>query len=104
MRRKRMKSNLVSSGTMRRCGITPRTTSAQTTTTMPTPTANRRYSTALSRWSDWHVPRTPPPHPIRHDQAGQGEGGEDRRDDADTESDGKTPHGTGTDEKQNGGG
>src|SRR5262245_61941596 len=100
MRRKRMKSNFVSSGTSRRCGITPRTTSAHTTAMTARRTATSRYSTAPLAESDRHVPRPPQPHPPGHDQPRQGEGGENGRDDADAERNCEAAYRTGADEEQ----
>src|SRR5918995_4376810 len=77
MRRKRMKSNLVSSGTMRRSF---------------TPTSDR------------NGPRAPPAEPDGDNQPRQRERSEDRCDDADAERHCKAAHRTGADIEQNSGG
>src|ERR1700722_12643059 len=71
MRRKRMKSNLVSSGTIRSSGM------------------ERCRRTFDSRLCYRQLLRAHPPDPPGHDQTGQGEGGEYGGDDADPERDGK---------------
>src|SRR3990172_6415760 len=78
MRRKRMKSNLVSSGTMR----------------------SRRNGILL----DGNALRAPPPDPVGDDQSRYGEGGEHGGDDADAERDGEAAHRTGADIEQHRGG
>src|SRR5882757_6072123 len=82
-RRKRMKSNLVSSGTM------------------------RRRRTAVSfvhvRGADRYALRADPAHPIGDDQAGHRERREQRRDDADAERHREAAHRPGADEEQHGG-
>src|SRR5258708_24599205 len=89
MRRKRVKSNLVLSGTMRSDGSSP---SAATTvsTAMRTPSPMRtRCVTKGSAFSNRHGLRPFPSHPARNDQAGQRKGGENRGDDAEAEPHGK---------------
>src|SRR5258707_9190307 len=92
MRRKRVKSNLVLSGTMRSDGSRP---SAATTvsTAMRTPSPIRtRCVTKGSAFSDRHALRPLPPHPARDDQAGQRKRGENRGDDADAQCHGEAAH------------
>src|SRR5471032_714503 len=74
MRRKRMKSNLVSSGTMR----------------------SKRTGYSLNRYAL----RAPPPDPISDNEPRQGEGGKNGRDNADAERHGKAAHRAGADIKQ----
>src|SRR5262245_59163519 len=80
IRRKRIKSNLVSSGTMRR---------------------RRMVFSAISNRNGL---RTLPAHPSGNNQACQGEGGEQRGENADAERDGKAADRAGADEEQHGGG
>src|SRR5436305_587944 len=104
MRRKRVKSKCVSSGTMRSDGSKP---SAATTvsTAIRTPRPMRtRCVTRNSAFSDRHAVRPLPPHPARDDQTGQRKRGENRGDDADAERHGKAAHRTGADVEQHGGG
>src|SRR6267154_2380357 len=104
MRRKRVKSNLVSSGTIRSEGNRP---SALTTvsTAMRTPSPMRtKCVTAGSAFSNRHGLRPLPSHPRCDDQAGKRECGENRGDDADAERDGETAHRPGADVEQHGGG
>src|ERR1700732_1748317 len=104
MRRKRVKSNLVSSGTIRSDGIRP---SALTTvsTAMRTPNPMRtKCVTAGSAFSNRHGLRPLPSHPARDDQTGKRERGENRSDDADAERDGEAAHRAGADVEQHGGG
>src|SRR6185312_2271503 len=75
MRRKRMKSNLVSSGTMR-----SRRTIDQSFIL--------RDATSRAARLDRHALRTLPAHPIGNDEPRQREGGEYGGDDADAERDG----------------
>src|SRR5271155_403902 len=81
MRRKRMKSNLVSSGTMR-----------------------RRRKVCLSLGSDWNGARPPHAHPISDNQPGQREGGEQAGENADAERNGEAAHRPGADIEQHRGG
>src|SRR3979411_3380221 len=82
-RRKRMKSNVVSSVTMRR--------------------RRTAFSFVLVRGSDRHALRADPAHPISDDQAGHRERREQRRDDADAERHREAAHRPGADEKKHGG-
>src|SRR5262252_7566917 len=86
MRRKRMKSNLVSSGTIRSNGM------------------ERCRRTSLPASGDRELLGPLPPHPPGHDQARQGEGGEDGRHDADAERDGEAAHRPAAEEEQHRGG
>src|SRR3974377_766118 len=86
MRRKRMKSNLVSSGTMR-----------------SRRTIDQSFILRAEPRSDWHALRTLPAHPVGDNQAGQGEGGEHRGDDADSERHRETAHRPSADVEQHGG-
>src|SRR6478736_6044375 len=90
MRRKRVKSKCVSSGTIRSEGNRP---SALTTvsTAIRTPSA-MRTKWVKAAFLDRHRLRPLPAHPPRHDQAGQGKRGKNRGDDADPERHRKTPH------------
>src|SRR6201987_4719675 len=83
-RRKRMKSNRVLSGTMRRW--------------------RKAVSLEFKAESDRDVLRSPPANPGRNDQPCQRERGEDRRQDTDAERHRKTPHGARPDEEQHAGG
>src|ERR1700727_295216 len=83
MRRKRMKSNLVSSGTMR-----SRRTSYLSNRVFSLP----RIHVAASFSSDRHHAGPPHPDPIGDDQSGQRECGEQRGENADTERHGKAAH------------
>src|SRR5665213_4463415 len=93
MRRKRMKSNLVSSGTMR---------SRRTYFSLRMILSENRFPlfgimrVPLNR----NALGAPPAHPGGDDQPRQGEGGEHRGDDADAERDGKAAHRPGADIKQ----
>src|SRR5258708_22809354 len=81
MRRNRVKSNLVSSGTMRSDGSRPRQlTTVSTTIRMPSP-MRTKCVTADSAFSNRHALRPLPPHPTRDDQAGEQKRGENRDDD-----------------------
>src|SRR6266403_4765960 len=104
MRRKRVKSNLVSSGTIRSEGRRP---SALTTvsTAMRTPSPMRtKCVTAGSAFSNRHGLWPLPSHPTRDDQAGKRKRGENRGNDADAERDGEAAHRPGADVEQHGGG
>src|ERR1700759_5001029 len=84
IRRKRMKSNLVSSGTMRTAGTSP-STLTMVSATMKTPNAINIQvvvTSEIAHGSDRHRLRPLPAHPVRHDQACDGERGEHRGDDA----------------------
>src|SRR6202171_6441424 len=104
MRRKRVKSKCVLSGTIRSDGSRP---SALTTvsTAMRTPSPMRtKCVTAGSAFSNRHALRPLPPHPGRHDQAGKRKRGENRGDDADAERHGEAAHRPGADIEQHRGG
>src|SRR6202011_2907066 len=100
MRRKRVKSKCVLSGTIRSDGSRP---SALTTvsTAMRTPSPMRtKCVTADSAFSNRHALRPLPPHPGRHDQAGKRKRGENRGDNADAERHGEAAHRPGADIEQ----
>src|ERR1700732_3411019 len=102
MRRKRVKSNLVSSGTIRSEGKMP---SVLTTvsTAMRTPSPMRtKCVTAGSAFSNRHGLGPLPSHPARDDQTGKRERGENRGDDADAERHGEAAHRPGADVEQHG--
>src|ERR1700716_3490472 len=85
MRRKRVKSNLVSSGTIRSEGSRPSAlTTVSTAMRMPSPMGTSCVK-AGSAFSDWHGLRSLPPYPAGNDQAGERKGRKHRRDDADAE-------------------
>src|SRR6476620_3020868 len=102
MRRKRVKSKCVLSGTMRSDGSKPSAlTTLSTTITIPSPI---RTKCVTSAFLDRHAVRPLPSHPGGDDQAGQLKRGENRGDDADAERHGKTADWTGADIEQHGGG
>src|SRR6202051_1980607 len=103
MRRNWVKSKCVLSGTMRSDGSMP---SALTTvsTAISTPREMRTIWVTAGSASNRHALRPLPPHPCRHDQAGQGKGGENRGDDADAERHGEAAHRPGADIEQHRGG
>src|SRR6478736_2890405 len=96
MRRKRMKSNLVSSGTMRsrRMNYFP----LRMIISENQPPLFGIMRVPLNR----HALRAPPAHPVRDDQARQGKGGKNCRDNPDAQGNSKTADWTGTDIKQHG--
>src|SRR6476469_4444946 len=102
MRRKRVKSKCVSSGTIRSDGNRPSAlTTLSTTITMPSPI---RTKCVTSAFLDRHAVRPLPSHPGCDDQAGQLKRGENRGEDADSERNGEAADRTGTDIEQHGGG
>src|SRR4030081_34329 len=103
MRRKRVKSKCVSSGTIRNDGSRP---SALTTvsTAIRTPRAMRTKCVTAGSALDRHALRPLPPYPPRDNQAGQRKRRENRGDDADTERHGEAAHRAGADIEQHGGG
>src|SRR5436305_1449247 len=104
MRRKRVKSKCVSSGTMRSGGSRSSTaTTVSTAIRIPSP-MRIQWVTKGSAFSDRHALRPLPPYPGRNDQAGQRKRGENRGDDADAERHGKAAHRAGADVEQHGGG
>src|ERR1700709_2299503 len=85
IRRKRVKSKCVSSGTMR-SGGSRSSTATTVSTAIRTPSPMRtRCVTNDSAFSDRHGLRPLPSHPARDDQAGQRKRGENRGDDADAQ-------------------
>src|SRR3954470_12007280 len=103
MRRNRVKSKCVSSGTMRSGGIRSSTaTTVSTAIRMPSPMRTNCVKAAPD--SNWHGLRPLPSDPAGDDQAGQGKCGEHGGDDADAECHGETADGPGTDIEQHGGG
>src|SRR3954453_5149423 len=104
MRRKRVKSKWVSSGTMRSGGSRSSTaTTVSTAIRIPSP-MRIQWVTKGSAFSDRHALRPFPPYPGRNDQAGQRKRGENRGDDADAKRHGKTAHRSGADVEQHCGG
>src|SRR3979411_754276 len=103
MRRKRVKSKCVSSGTIRNDGSRP---SALTTvsTAIRTPRAMRTKCVTAGSALDRHALRPLPPYPPRDNQAGQRKCGENRGDDADTERHGEAAHRAGARIEKHGGG
>src|SRR3954447_3611361 len=100
MRRKRVKSKCVSSGTMRNGGSRSSTaTAVRTAIRIPRP-MRIQWVTKGSAFSDRHALRPLPPYPRRNDQAGQRKRGENRGDDADAERHGKAAHRAGADIEQ----
>src|ERR1700745_2289863 len=99
-RRKRMKSNFVSSGTIRR----RRTASFQLRLYFTLSMEHSGRANVLLRCSYGNNAWTPHPYPKGDDETGQGEGCEQRRDDADPERHRKAAHRAGADIEQNGGG
>src|SRR5580704_18388755 len=101
MRRKRMKSNLVSGGMMCSRGINP---SAATTlrAAMPMRTAHVKIEVkaGVSAASDRHALRPDQSNPPGDDQSRQRKGGEQRGHNAEAERDGKSAHRPGTDKEQ----
>src|ERR1700716_997923 len=100
MRRKRVKSNLVSSGTIRSDGSRPKQlTTVSTAIRMPNP-IKTKCVTAGSAFSNRHALRPLPPYPARDDQAGEQKRGEDRGDDTDAERHGEAAYRPGADIEQ----
>src|SRR3954467_5932395 len=100
IRRKRVKSKWVSSGTMRSGGSRSSTaTTVSTAIRMPSPIRTSCVK-AGSGLSDWHGLRPLPSDPAGDDQAGQGKGGEHGGDDADAERHGQAANRTGPDVEQ----
>src|SRR5882757_11081693 len=104
MRRNCVKSKCVSSGTMRSDGSRPNALTTVSTAIRTPREIRTKCVTAGNSSLDRHALRPLPPHPPRHDQAGQGERGEDRGDDADAERHGEAAHRAGTDIEQHRGG
>src|SRR3978361_125041 len=104
MRRKRVKSKCVSSGTMRNGGSRSSTATTVSTAIRTASPMRTRCVTKDSACSDRHALRPLPPHPARDDQAGQRKRGENRGDDADAERHGEAAHRSGADVEQHGGG
>src|SRR3954469_2698885 len=103
MRRKRVKSKCVSSGTMRSGGSRSSTaTTVSTAIRMPSPM--RTNCVKAGSASDWHGLRPLPSNPAGDDQAGQGKCGEHGGDNADAERHGKTANRSGADIEQHSGG
>src|SRR4029077_8439861 len=103
IRRNCVKSKCVSSGTIRSDGSQPKQlTTVSPAMTMPSPMRTKCVTTG-SAFSNRHGLRPLPPHPGRHDQPGQGKGGENRGDDADAERHGEAAHRPGANVKQHGG-
>src|SRR3954467_4558564 len=101
MRRKRVKSKCVSSGTMRSGGNRSSTaTTVSTAIRMPSPM--RTYCVKAAPDSNWHGLRPLPSYPAGDDQAGQGKCGEHGGDDADAERHGEAANRTGADVEQHG--
>src|SRR4051812_29585191 len=104
MRRKRVKSKWVSSGTIR-SGGNRSSTATTVSTAMRTPSPMRtRCVTKGSAFSNRHALRPLPSHPARDDQASEQKRGENRGDDADTERHGEAAHRPGADVEQHRGG
>src|SRR6202035_5739978 len=104
MRRKRVKSKCVSSGTIRSDGSQPNAlTTVSTAMRMPSP-IRTKCVTAGSGFSNGHALRPRPPYPGCHDQAGKRERGENRGDDADAERHREAAYRAGADIEQHGGG
>src|SRR4029077_422100 len=100
MRRKRVKSKCVLSGTTDSAGTQPKQlTTVSTTMRAPSP-SRTKCVTADSAFSDRHALRPLPPDPARDDQPGQRERGKDRGDDADAERHREAAHRTGANVKQ----
>src|SRR6201992_1232102 len=88
MRRKRVKSKWVLSGTIRNGGKIPKMlTTVSTTIRIPSPIRTTRVTAAFP--SDRHALRPLPPHPTGNDQPGEREGGENRRENADAKRHGE---------------
>src|SRR5882757_3198059 len=95
IRRKRVKSKCVSSGTMRSDGSQPKQlTTVSTAISKPRAMRTKCVKTGFA-FSNRHGLRPLPAYPARDDQAGQRKGGEYRGDDADAERHGETAHRTG---------
>src|SRR6185437_13448784 len=104
MRRNRVKSKWVLSGTIRSDGSQPKQlTTVSTTMRAPSP-RRTRCVTRRSAWSNRHALRPLPPHPSRDNQPGQRKRGKDRGDDADAERDVEAAHRSGADVEQHRGG
>src|SRR3984893_12339927 len=104
MRRKRVKSKCVLSGTIRSDGKIPSTLTTDSTA-MRTPSPMRiKCVTAGSACSNRYALRPLPPHPASYDQPGKRKRREHRGDDADAERHGEATHRTGADIEQHGGG
>src|ERR1700676_3965853 len=104
MRRKRGKSKCVLSGTIRSDGSQPKQLTT-VSTAIRTPSEMRtKCVTVDSGFSNRHALRPLPPHPGRHDQAGQGKCGKNRGNDADAERHGEAAHRPGADIEQHRGG
>src|SRR3954465_9757186 len=104
MRRKRVKSKWVLSGTMR-SGGSRSSTATTVSTAMRTPSPMRtRCVTKGSAFSNRHALRPLPSHPASDDQAREQERGENRGDNADTERHGEAAHRPGADIEQHRGG
>src|SRR5450755_3340259 len=98
LRRNRVKSKCVLSGTIRSDGSQPKQlTTVSTAIRMP---RLMRTKCVTSASLDRHALRPLPPHPTRHDQAGQFERSKNRGDDADAERHGKTAYRAGADIEQ----
>src|SRR5262249_57469114 len=93
MRRKRMKSNFVSSGTIRR----RRTVRLSASNSRVRHELLRSTLRTAQPCSYRHNAWTPQANPIGHDQPGQGEGGEQSGDDADAKRHRESPHRPGAD-------
>src|SRR3954447_16123984 len=103
MRRKRVKSKCVLSGTMR-SGGSRSSTATTVSATIRTPSPIRIQWVTKNSVSDRHGLRPLPSHPAGDDQPGQRERGEHRGDDADAERHGEAAHRPGADVKQHRGG
>src|SRR5439155_10063066 len=102
MRRKRVKSKCVLSGTIRSDGKRPSAlTTVSTAMRMPNP---MRTKCVTAAFLDRHGLRPLPPHPARYDQTGERKRGEDGRDNSDSERHGEAAHRTGSDIEEHGGG
>src|SRR5580704_5781286 len=101
MRRKRMKSNRVSSGTIRRrrTGLL-----SKKVYVFEHDLIRKPVSTFRDHALDRNRARPPQPHPVGHDQTGQREGGEQAGEDADAKRHGKAAHRPGADIEQHRGG
>src|SRR3954453_14694538 len=100
MRRKRVKSKWVSSGTMRSGGSRSSTaTTVSTAIRIPSP-IRTRCVTKGSAFSNRHALRPLPPYPGHDDQAGQRKRGENRGDDANAQCHRKTAHRSGANVEQ----
>src|SRR6266852_8198389 len=88
MRRKRVKSKCVLSGTIRSDGSRPKQLTT-VSTAIRTPSPMRTKCVKAGSGLDRHALRPLPSHTARDDQAGERERGENRGDDADAERHGK---------------